>query len=101
MLALWRARALCRPVRLFLTVTLCLAAASNVASASFIGQFTATNFLLTNSNSDGLVSSDPGGAWVVITGCNNGIGDPGITSFTLPSPLFGVWSFRYVYESPD
>src|SRR5579884_1554702 len=80
---------------------LMLQAVSPKASAAFIGAYSPNNWTLVNSNADGTVTADPGGAFITLTGGNNGSGTPGTTDYTTLASQSGTIQFDFLYSSND
>jgi len=74
------------------------------AKASFVGDYALSNFTLTNSSSIlpiGSATTPDNGLTVIITGPNNGSGDPGTTDLTIAAAASGQVQFDYSYSTLD
>lgn len=71
------------------------------AKAGFIGNYALNQFTLTNTNADGSAFTPDFGLSLVLTGGNNGSGDPGTTDFTRAATAAGLVQFQYSYSSLD
>jgi hypothetical protein len=71
------------------------------AHASFVGVYSLNQFTLTNTESDGSAQTPDNGATVVITGPNDGSGNPGTTDLTILAAAAGLVSFHWSYSSLD
>jgi hypothetical protein len=73
------------------------------ARASFTGNYSLDNFTLTNSSpvGNGTATTPDSGLSLVLTGPNDGSGDPGTVDFTILAPASGLISFDYLYSSQD
>lgn len=86
------------PKTCFFLTLLTLGAGS--AEAAFIGPYDPINFVLTNMNSDGFAEFRPNGS-LVLTGGNNGSGNPGTTNFLVSAAGTGLVTFNFSYSSLD
>lgn len=77
-----------------------LASSAASADAAFIGPYDPNSFVLTNMNSDGFATILPNGS-LVLTGGNNGSGDPGTTSYLVSAAGTGLVTFNFSYSSLD
>lgn len=71
------------------------------AKAAFIGNYSLNQFTLVNTNADGSAMSPDAGLSIVITGGNNGSGDPGTTDLTVTALASGLVQFQYSYSALD
>lgn len=71
------------------------------ARAAFISPYALNNFTLTNMNADGTAVTPDGGLSIVLTGGNNGSGEPGTTNLTTTAQGSGLVQFNYSYSSLD
>jgi hypothetical protein len=69
------------------------------ATAATIYDFAPSGFKLSNTNADGFVNALPNG--FVLTGGNNGSGEPGTTDYTAVSTGTGIVQFNWSYSSLD
>jgi hypothetical protein len=81
--------------------TLLVAGVGRNAYAGFIGPYAFGNFILNNTTqaNGSATLVDPG--TLVITGPNDGSGDPGTTDFTILVGNPGIVQFSYLYNSND
>lgn len=79
----------------------CIFALAAQARAAFISPYALNNFMLINMNADGTAITPDGGASVVITGGNNGSGEPGTTDLVTTAQTSGAVQFKYSYSSLD
>jgi hypothetical protein len=71
------------------------------AHAGFIGDYSLNNFTLVNTNADGFVSTPDNGLTAVLTGGNNGSGEPGTTDLLTTATGTGTVAFHYTYSALD
>ena len=86
---------------LSLLVFIAFCGSSQLAQASFIGEYSVDHFTVTNVNGPGGFVSPNSGLSVVITGPNNGSGLEGYTDVTTTIAGFGLIQFQYTYSSLD
>lgn len=87
-------------MRLLGVLLMVLALHPRPAHAAFVGLYDPANFTSTFLNSDGTAVLDGGGA-LVVTGGNNGSGDPGTFRFLIQATLAGMVSFNWSYLTLD
>ena len=71
------------------------------AYAGFIGDYALNNFTLVNTNADGSVTTPDNGLTAVLTGGNNGSGEPGTTDLLTTAAGTGTVAFHYSYSALD
>ena len=71
------------------------------AKADFVGYYSLSNFLLTNTTANGSATTPDSGQTLVLTGGNTGSGLFGQTDFTIVAPVSGLVQFSYSYFSSD
>lgn len=71
------------------------------AQAAFIDPYALNNFMLVNTNADGTAITPDNGLSVVLTGGNNGSGEPGTTDLVTSAKAAGLVQFNYSYSSLD
>ena len=92
--------------RVILVLTLacvgCIACA-RTANAAFLGPYALGNFTISQTDpTDGsTVMSPDGGLSVVITGGNNGSGNPSEIDWFIIAPASGIATFNWAYSSQD
>ncbi len=71
--------------------------------ASFTQYYSIDSFTLSNSSStgNGTAMTPDAGASLVLTGSNDGSGEPGTTDFTILAPISGNVSFDYAFATLD
>lgn len=87
-------------VRILFVLTL-IVAVTPTLSAAFINAYAFDNFVLTETNSDGTVSTPDGGLTALLVGPNNGSGNSGATDWLITSIGTGIVSFDFSYYSDD
>ena len=70
-------------------------------AGSFTGSYDLSNWTLINTNADGSAMTPDLGLSLILTGGNNGSGNPGITDFVITAPASGTISFQWNYSSLD
>lgn len=78
-----------------------LAVGATAFGQGFSGAFAPGNWTFNANGGDGSVNTGGAPAAISITGNNNGNGLPTNTDFTIVSPVAGMWSFSWTYDSPD
>lgn len=86
--------------RQFIWILICAFALVPQVRASFSGNYDLSNFTITNSDADGMVSLGADGS-LQITGGNTGSGLAGNTDVTIAAVEAGSVSFDYAYASLD
>ena len=71
------------------------------AHADFVGYYSLNQFMLVNSESDGTAKTPDNGADLVLTGPNDGSGNPGTADLTIHAAANGIVSFSWSYSSLD
>ncbi len=92
---------LARQYRLAFHALVVAAFCSLTANAAFLGDYSFTQWNLTNTNADGYVLFAPSGDALTLTGGNNGNGFPGLTDLTIVAPASGQVQFAFSYSSMD
>ena len=81
--------------------TACCGSLPQLARASFIGEYSTSQFAVNHVNGPGSFLSPDNGLSVVITGPNNGSGLAGYTDVTTTILNSGLIQFQYTYSSLD
>ena len=79
----------------------CIFALAAGAQAAFVNPYALNNFMLINTNADGTAMTPDGGLSVVLTGGNNGSGEPGTTDLVTTAKARAIVQFNYSYSSLD
>jgi len=74
---------------------------SEKAKADFVGYYSLSNFILTNTTANGTTTTPDSGHTLVLTGGNTGSDLFGQTDFTIVAPVSGLVQFSFSYFSND